>query len=57
MRFIFSTETWRDADRAFTAGKKIKEDKGEKVAAKVMRKTVRCFCILVKCEYAGVGGW
>ena len=53
VRFIFSTETWRDADRACTAGKKMKEDRGEKVAAKVMRNTVRRFCIVVKCEYTG----
>ena len=32
------------------AGKKMKDDMGEKVAAKVMRKTMRRFCDLVKCE-------
>lgn len=50
MRFTFSTVTWRDADRAFIAGKKMKDDRGEKVAAKVMRKTVNRFCGLVNCE-------
>ena len=50
VRLIFPVETWRDVDRAFMAGKKIKDDNGENVAAKVIRKTIRRFSIFVKCE-------
>jgi hypothetical protein len=54
VRLIFSMETCRDLDRALTAGKYIKEESGEKVAAKDITKMIRRFWVLEKCEY-GVG--
>jgi hypothetical protein len=50
VRFIFSTETWRDAERALIAGKKIKDERGENVAAKETRNTIKRFRVLVKLE-------
>ena len=37
------------------AGKKMNDDSGENVAAKVTMKTIRRFCAFVKREYGGAG--
>lgn len=55
VRFILPTDSWSDSDRAFTAGKKMKDDIGENVAANVTMETMSRFWIVLKCEY-GVGG-
>ncbi len=54
VRLIFSIETWSEAESASMAGKKMKEERGEKVAANVTRNTMTFFSTLVKCEYGAV---
>ena len=47
VRLIFWTDTCRLTDKALIAGKKMNDDSGEKVAAKVIIKTIERFWILV----------
>ena len=56
VRFIFAIETSRDRDKASMTGKKMKDDRGENVAAKDVKESIKSFCLLVKIEYDGEVG-
>lgn len=53
MRLILPTETLSDRDKASIAGKKMKDDRGENVAAKEAKNSISPFCLLVQTEYGG----
>lgn len=54
VRLIFETDTSKDSESDVIAGKKMKDDRGENDAAKLLKKMISHLRLLLKAEYDGI---